>query len=436
MSADDREICGFLDVKSGKRYTAQRFKKKALLSSKIWKRLWCSVTKFEPGLGVQVQFDSKFSCSALKQCENGNCVIIPPSAVIYRVRSKTKQFAFGIASTREKKPILSLSANSETETQRWMANIRHLLKPRRYSMGKLYVSIVDNAHSKAAGLIGLHGDLIASENGILIKNIYTSETLKSFEWKEFSHFHLMTAGRPEDVKRICVIHTTREFCCGVGELYMFCLDANYLLQDLVTQGRGPKSKRKSMDLDNENVDVSVQRTEITNPCKQLKGNASHCTLNTKSNCLRTSICTKTIENMYQSEPNVVHSEDKDSSSHAESNTSTGSGIYEEIVENVYSSQSKTEIISNEYQNIRKNLNKSQTEPPPLPPRRRQKSKRLEEPEEILNVRKRLRKSTEMYMQEIKMDSSYVPMSPQTRNINVSESNVAENSREDSYVIMR
>jgi len=155
METNDSEICGFLDVKSGKKYTAQSLKRRALLSSKIWKRLWCSVKKLESGLGVQVQFDSKFSCSTLKQCENGNSVIIPSNAVIYRIRSKTKQFAFGISSTREKKPLLSLSANSETETQRWMANIRQLLKPRRYhSIGKFYVSIVDNAHSKAAGLIG------------------------------------------------------------------------------------------------------------------------------------------------------------------------------------------------------------------------------------------------------------------------------------------
>jgi len=154
MDTDDTEICGFLDVKSGNKYTAQSLKRRALLSSKIWKRLWCSIKKLKSGSGVQVQFGSKFSCNTLKQCENGNSVVIPSNAVVYRIHSKTKQFAFGISSTREKKPLLSLSANSETETQRWMANIRQLLKPRRYSIGKFYVSIVDNAHSKAAGLTG------------------------------------------------------------------------------------------------------------------------------------------------------------------------------------------------------------------------------------------------------------------------------------------
>lgn len=158
MSTSDTEICGFLDVKStGSRYVAQKVRKKGLALSRVWKRSWCSVRKLEPGLGVQVQFDQKFSCrgSALKQKEKDKSVVIPTNAIIYRIHSRTKQFAFSI-SPEDKKPILSLSANSETESQRWMANIRHLLKPRKHcSMERSYeVSIVDNAHSKVAGLTG------------------------------------------------------------------------------------------------------------------------------------------------------------------------------------------------------------------------------------------------------------------------------------------
>jgi len=75
-----------------------------------------------------------------------------------------------------------------------------------------------------------------------------------------------------------VIHTTKEFHCGIGELQIFCLDASNLLQDLVTQGRGPKSKRKSLNSNIKNF--KTQRTEITEPC--LKSNASHYVFNTKS----------------------------------------------------------------------------------------------------------------------------------------------------------
>lgn len=153
------EVCGFLYVKSiGHRYIAQRIRKKALVSIKVWKRLWCSVKKLGSGLGIQIQFNNKLSSSssALKQREKYNSVIIPLTAIIYRIHSKTKQFAFGISQRKDRKLLLSLSASSETETQRWMKNIRYLLNPKRdCCTRKSYnISIVDNVHSKAAGLLG------------------------------------------------------------------------------------------------------------------------------------------------------------------------------------------------------------------------------------------------------------------------------------------
>lgn len=91
----------------------------------------------------------------------------------------------------------------------------------------------------------------------------------------------MTAGRPEDVKRICVIHTSKEFRCGIGELYVFCLDANKLLQDLVTQGRGPKYRQRSLHFNDENFEI-IQCSEISNLPSQLKNDASLCILNTEA----------------------------------------------------------------------------------------------------------------------------------------------------------
>lgn len=159
MDTFDAETCGFLYVKSaGHKYVAQKVRKKALVSSKVWKRLWCSIKRLESGLGIQIQFDSKFGCSnsALKQREKYNFVIIPLTAIIYRIHSKTKQFAFGISQGKDRKLLLSLSGNSETETQRWMENIRYLLNSKRYYCTKksYNISMVDNAHSKAAGLLG------------------------------------------------------------------------------------------------------------------------------------------------------------------------------------------------------------------------------------------------------------------------------------------
>ena len=89
---------------------------------------------------------------------------------------------------------------------------------------------------------GLYGDLVASHTGIFVKDVHTGEIVETFEWNEVKNCHLCSIGRPEDVKRICVLHTTREFRGGAGELHVFCAEAPRLLQDLVTQGRGPRHK--------------------------------------------------------------------------------------------------------------------------------------------------------------------------------------------------
>ncbi|XP_050451970.1 uncharacterized protein LOC126851741 isoform X2 [Cataglyphis hispanica] len=442
MDTLDTEICGFLNVKlMGNRFIAQKVRKKTLILSKVWKRLWCSTKKLGPDLGVQVQFDTRLICgsASVRQGERGSCIIIPPNAIVYRIRSKTKQYAFAISSAKDRKPLLSLSTNSETETQHWMANIRQLLKPRRYyCMEKFYsVSMVDNAHSKALDLIGLYGDSIANDTGIFIKDVYTGETIKSFEWKEFSQFHLMTAGRPEDVKRICVMHTTKESCCGIGELYIFCLDANKLLQDLVTQGRGPK--QKSLRFDKEDLET-VHLYKINNPLSQLQNNTFHIR---NINCLRPSTSTKIIENIYESEPNLIYSEEADSYNHRISNTSIASGIYEEIVDNICSSKQQTSI-SNMYEEANKIPCNMQIKPPALPPRQGQQLC-IEEDRinmgqyfyaKMFNLETKLETAEECIQKITFTDNNYVPMSSQLRDPNIFESDDMEHSKENDYVIMR
>ncbi|XP_032686548.1 uncharacterized protein LOC116851340 [Odontomachus brunneus] len=383
MDKFDTEVCGFLYVKSiGHRYIAQKIRKKPLVSTKVWKRLWCSIKILGSGL--------------------------------------------------------------ETETQHWMKNIRNLLNPKRDCCTKksYNISMVDNAHSKAAGLLGLYGNLTATETGILIKDPHKDEIIKFFEWKEFCQFHLMTAGRPEDVKRICVIHTTKEFCCGIGELYLFCLNANKLLQDLVTQGRGPKYRQKFLNLNNEICEIS-KYNELTSPLSQESN--SLCLLDVGTDCFRTSIHSKAIENTYQSIPASLTYKELDSYSYEESDTSVASGIYEEIMDNAYSAKSRTNT-SNVYEDTDEILCNVHIKPPPLPPRQRQK------PEHIKKVRVNTRKcfyaevydfeeslqSTEICVQETTLvnNSNYVPMSPQLRGLNMFKLDTTENSRQDDYIIMQ
>lgn len=156
--AEDTEICGgFLDAKlSGTRHVTQKVRKRSLAPWKVWKRHWCTVKKLGPGLGIEIQLDYGISSGGISQNEKDNSIVVPYDAIVYRTQSKSKQFAFGIFLNKERKPLLYLSGNSETETQRWMSNIRQLLKPRKHRLmdGFYNISIVDNTHSRLAGLTG------------------------------------------------------------------------------------------------------------------------------------------------------------------------------------------------------------------------------------------------------------------------------------------
>lgn len=88
--------------------------------------------------------------------------------------------------------------------------------------------------------------------------------------------------------------------------------------------------------------------------------------------MRPSTSTKIIENIYESEPNLIYSKEADSYNPRISNTSIASGIYEEIVDNICSSKQQTSI-SNMYEEANKIPYNMQIKPPALPPRQGQQS---------------------------------------------------------------
>lgn len=154
----EAEISGFLDVKfCGSKSKVHRVKKRTLGPWKTWKRHWCSFEKLSSG-DVRMNLDYCISNdNSSSSNDKENFIAIPLDAVVCRARSRSKQFAFGIFPVKERKPLLYLAGNSEMESQRWMADIRQLLKPRKleFAPGSYKVSIVDNRHSKASGLTGI-----------------------------------------------------------------------------------------------------------------------------------------------------------------------------------------------------------------------------------------------------------------------------------------
>ncbi|KAF3425469.1 hypothetical protein E2986_03486 [Frieseomelitta varia] len=441
----EAEICGFLDVKfCGSKSKVHRVKRRTLGPWKTWKRHWCSFEKLSSGEGLRMNLDYCISNdNSTSSNDKENFIVIPSDVVVCRAQSRSKQFAFGIFPIKERKPLLYLAGNSETESQRWMTNIRQLLKPRilKFEPGSYKVSIVDNLHSKASGLTGLYGDLTTNTSGVVIKDIHSGEILENFKWYELNQFHLVTAGRPDDVKCICVIHTTEEFRAGIGELHLFCLEAGELLQDLVTQGRGPKHKQiKTRPHSLSEGDIRVCRDKrprwfsVTTEKMKLKGEP-----NEKYEEIGCRTSNKMNEDVYQPEPYSHHH------TRSHSDISVTSGIYEEIPDELEKNAIATSSFYMEHF-----LRDRSEKPPPLPPRQRCASEsmkgsrcRLENVQSFGPTSSPLSTSPENSVQiernnsefqRITDESSYVPMSPRLKDITLVEMQAA--LQENDYVFMR
>lgn len=196
------------------------------------------------------------------------------------------------------------------------------------------------------------------------------------------------------MKRICVIHTTKEFRGGVGELYIFCLNAQRLLQDFVTQGRGPKHKifaQRPLSRSEGDLRISIYNDEDNQAFPALKSKATSSLINAglglilssktsrdSSEALQTKIHTRAIDNVYESEPassnpNFVASFDqlKSPCPKRVSNISIASGIYEEIVDDGKITIKNKTVPSHLYEDpedVILNSDILHFQPPPLPPR--------------------------------------------------------------------
>lgn len=106
--------------------------------------------------------------------------------------------------------------------------------------GAFYISVVDNEHSRVAGLTGLHGILTTNSHEVVIKEPTTGEVRTSFSWHHLHQFHLAATSITDDDKKIVVVHTSKEFRAGPGQLHIFCGEATSLLKCLVTRGKIPR----------------------------------------------------------------------------------------------------------------------------------------------------------------------------------------------------
>ncbi|KAI4467383.1 olfactomedin-related [Holotrichia oblita] len=349
--------------------------------------------------GLELKFKSSADGTVLSN------VILPRSSTLCRTESRTKQYAFGVFTLgRNQKPLLFLSGSSESDTQSWMASIRRMLCVASYlpvGDSNFHVSIIDNAHSRKAGLLGLHGVLGMNSQDITISDPCTGEPKISWKWYQFHQFHLQAPCHPEDEKTICVMHTSAEFIAGPGQVYIYCKQSPKLLDYLLNRGKYPKSSpglissrrlsRSEGDLcdslgkdvpdspvcfrSNSGSEDSGVRVSMTSDDFVLK-NKMGSSLTTLGMALLTKTPGGSETNGESLQDLSIISETHNILSRRESGISLASGIYEEILDVPQTNNEKgnnSEYAHHVYENPEDVIQKlakngKHIPPPPLPPR--------------------------------------------------------------------
>ncbi|KYB26827.1 uncharacterized LOC100141786 [Tribolium castaneum] len=254
-------ICGYLDVKISAK------SRRGLTPWKAWQKQWCELKRLDNiENGVELKLKSSMEGSVL------NCLLLPRSSTICRTESRTKQYAFGVfAMGRTQKPLLFLSGASESDAQDWIASIRKMLCVASYlpvGESNFHVSVVDNVHSRAAGLVGLHGVLGSNSQEIVISDPCTGDPRLCWYWHQFHQFHFQAPAHPVDDKRIIVMHTSGEFPAGPGQIYLYCEQGSRLLNHLVTRGKRTKTSpglKSSKRLSRSEGDLCTNTTTSDSP---------------------------------------------------------------------------------------------------------------------------------------------------------------------------
>ncbi|XP_019755911.2 uncharacterized protein LOC109534625 isoform X1 [Dendroctonus ponderosae] len=202
-----------------------------------WQRQWCEIRRLEDlEVGVELK---------LKSSEDGhllNCIQVPRSATLCRTDSRSKQFAFGVFNLRKvnKKAVLFLAGMNESHSQEWMISIRKMLSIASYipvGESNFRISFVDSSHSRSAGLLGLYGVLNANSQEIMVSDPCTGAPKVVWKWYHFHQFHIQATSENEDWKKIIVMHTSRDFPAGPGQLLVYCPEGPKLLHYLLSRGQ-------------------------------------------------------------------------------------------------------------------------------------------------------------------------------------------------------
>lgn len=71
------------------------------------------------------------------------------------------------------------------------------------------VSLIDNAHSRSAGLTGLYGTLRTNLSGVSISDFHTGQVKVQWQWSQLDTASICSPIVPEDHNHLLKIRTLR-----------------------------------------------------------------------------------------------------------------------------------------------------------------------------------------------------------------------------------
>ncbi|XP_069979875.1 uncharacterized protein [Penaeus vannamei] len=237
-------VKGFLDVK----IPARKRKSISLFRVQVWKRRCWVVIRGDrsPEDGATRSGQLSLSVEIYTRHEGSNHptegTILHLDLVhrIRRAKSKSHPYAFEVCGRRGE-ALLYLSGQSETETQRWMSEIRNILWPPTHleaikrghsSTWEVSAISVGEAGPDWTSLAGLYGRLAVREANLLIKDIHNGTTRVEWPLTSVQRVCVATGGEVEDEGKIFIIQTRPCHPCGEAYLYFFSPELSSLLEGL------------------------------------------------------------------------------------------------------------------------------------------------------------------------------------------------------------
>lgn len=217
-------------IKSG--YVDVKLPQSARNSStwKSWKRKWVDLTQLESASGqpCDVLLEVRAHRNSGVQARG---TLSPKNAQVFRCGSSSREFALAVRSG-QRPPMVYLAGESETQSQEWMAALRALLWPPvpmvelENVLGfKFEASLIDDAWSGRAGLLGSYGNLSISGHKLILTHPHTEHVIQEWYLNTLVRFQVSRNKHEADHGKLLAIECGSESSTGRGVLHFYCPEA-------------------------------------------------------------------------------------------------------------------------------------------------------------------------------------------------------------------